>query len=309
MCGYCIQSEYVLPISKSEDFIDRFMVDDLRFARLLSPVYLQESKSLPIAIDKIRQIKSVAGFAEIVFCRVWEMLLVHPGNAVYQILNNHFSSTDINAFLEKLRLNNDDLSTSLSDIKLYQDVDDWNQFISNEQHLINSAEKTLTSYYRWWLVGDNESAIESIVSRQGKTRDLGVMDNQGLNIPSIFHASFPTVYFSFLYLAKYKTGAEIIKKIALNNPYCVPEFDGYDLWLRRKALIVCVKKYGIQFITDNYNQIELDLVYYVLLRTRQTNNELAALKKHLISHHYKSTNLESSFVINVIKSMLQSTSR
>jgi hypothetical protein len=135
------------------------------------------------------------------------------------------------------------------------------------------------------------------------------MDNQGLNIPSIFHASFPTVYFSFLYLAKYKTGAEIIKKIALNNPHCVPEFDGYDLWLRRKALIVCVKKYGIQFITDNYNQIELDLVYYVLLRTRQTKNELAALKKHLISHRYNSMNLESSFVINVIESMLQSTSR
>jgi hypothetical protein len=145
-----MQSEYVLPISESEDFIDRFMVDDLRFARLLSPVYLQESKSLPVAIDKIRQIKSVAGFAEIVFCRVWEMLLVQPGNAVYQILNNHFSSTDINTFLEKLRLNNDDLSTLLSDIKLYQDIDDWNQFISNEQHLIISTENMLTSYYRWW---------------------------------------------------------------------------------------------------------------------------------------------------------------
>lgn len=309
MCGYCIQSEYVFPLSKSEDFIDRFMLGDLRFARLLSPVYLQESRSLPVAIDKIKPIKSVAGFAEIVFCRVWEMLMVHPGNAVYQILNNHFSSTDINAFLEKLRLNNDDLSTSLSDIKLYQDIDDWNQFISNEQHLIISADKTLTSYYRWWLVGDNESAIESIISRQAKARDLGVMHNQGLNISFIFHASFPTVYFSFLYLAKYKTGAEIIKKIALNNPHCVPEFDGYDLWLRRKALIVCVKKYGIQFITDNYSQIELDLVYYVLLRTRQTKNELAALKKHLIAHRYKSMNLESSFVINVIESMLQSTSR
>jgi len=309
MCGYCIQSEYVLPISESENFIDRLLVDDPKFARLLSPVYLQESRSLPIAIDKIRQIKSVAGFAEIVFCRVWEMLLVHPGNAVYQILNNHFSWIEINGFLEKLRINNDDLSISLSDIKLYQDIDVWHQFVSNEQHLINSAEKTLTSYYRWWLVGDNESAIESIVSRQGKARDLGVMDNQGLNIPSIFHASFPTVYFSFLYLAKYKTDAEIMKKIALNNPHCVPEFYGYDLWLRRKALIVCVKKYGIQFITDNYRQIELDLVYYVLLRTRQTKNALAALKKHLISHRYKSSNLESSFVINVIESMLQSTSR
>jgi hypothetical protein len=115
--------------------------------------------------------------------------------------------------------------------------------------------------------------------------------------------------FSFLYLAKYKTDAEIIKKIALNNPYCVPEFDGYDLWLRRKALIVCIKKYGIQFITENYTQIELDLVYYVLLRTQQTKKELEVLKEHLISHSYKSLNLESGFVINTIESMLFSKSR
>lgn len=306
MCGYCIQSEYALPISESEGFIDRFMMDAPRFARLLSPVYLQESRSLPVAIDKVKKIKKVIDLTEIIFCRIWEMLMVHPNGAVYQILNNHFSLTEINEFLARLKLNSDELSALLSNLKLYQNVDDWNKFISNEQYLISSAEKTLSSYYRWWLLGDNESVIESIVSRQGKGRELNGIGNKAFNMPSIFHAFFPTVYFSFLYLAKYKTDAEIIKKIALNNPHCVPEFDGYDLWLRRKALIVCVKKFGIQFITDNYNQIELDLVYYVLLRTRQTKKELVVLKKHLISHDYKSMNLESSFVINLIQSMLQS---
>lgn len=308
MCGYCIQSEYILPISEGEGFIDQFILDDARFARLLSPVYLQESKNLPIAIDKIRCIRSLAGFADIVFCRIWEMLMVHPSNSVYQILNNHFSSTEINGFLEKLRLNSDELSTLLSDPKLYQNVDDWNQFISNKQYLISSAEKRLFSYYKWWLLSDNESAIESILSRQGKGRGLSGMGNKELNMLSIFHVFFPIVYFSFLYLAKYKSDAEIIKKIALNNPHCVPEFDGYDLWLRRKALIVCVKKYGIQFITDNYQQVELDMVYYVLLRIKQSKCNIEILLKHIMKNHYSSMNLERSFVINKIESMLQSTS-
>lgn len=305
MCGYCIQSECVLPICESEDFIDRFIQDDAKFARLLSPAYLQESKNLPVAINKIRQIRSVAGFTEIVFCRIWEMLMVHPSNAIYEILNSHFSSTEINEFLLKLSLNSDELSISLSDIKLYQDIDHWNQFISNEKHLIKCAEKTLLSYYSWWLIGDDDSVVKSIMSKQGNGRVLNGLYKKELNELSIFHSLFPTVYFSFLYLAKYKSDGDILKKIALNNPYSAPQFEGYDLWLRRKALIVCVKKYGIQFISENYSQIELDLVYYVLLRTSLTKEELAALKISLIANHYNSMNLESSFVINVIESKLQ----
>lgn len=304
MCGYCIQSEYVLPIVENEIFIDQIILERANLAGLLSSLYLQESKSLPVAINKIKHIRRVANFKEIIFCRIWEMLMVHPSNVVYQILNDHFSSTEINEFLEKLRLNSDELSAALSNVKLYQDIDNWNQFVSNEKYLTKSAEKILSSYYSWWLVGDNQSVIKSNISKQGQNRILS-----GKHDPSQFYAFFPVVYFSFLYLAKYNTEAEIIKKIALNNPYCVPEFDGYDLWLRRKALIICIKKYGIQFITENYNQIELDLVYYVLLKTRQTRNELIALKKHLISHSYNSINVESNFVINAIESMLQSTLR
>lgn len=300
MCGYCIQSEYVLPIVENEIFIDRIILEHANLAGLLSSLYLQESKSLSVAINKIKQIRSVADFKQIVFCRIWEMLMVHPSNLVYKILNDHFSSTEINEFLEELRLNNDELSAALSNVKLYQDIDVWNEFVNNEEYVTKSAEKTLSSYYNWWLIGDNESGIKSIISKQGKDRVLGGMHNS-----SIFQTFFPAIYFAFLYLAKYKTDAAIIKKIALNNPYCMPEFEGYDLWLRRKALIICIKKYGIQFITENYNQIELDLVYHVLLRTRQSKKELIVLKKHLISHSYNSINVESNIVINAIESMLQ----
>lgn len=62
MCGYCIHSGYVLPISKSEDFIDRFIEGDAGFARLLSARYLQESKNLAVAINKIWQITKCSWF-------------------------------------------------------------------------------------------------------------------------------------------------------------------------------------------------------------------------------------------------------
>ena len=178
MCGYCIQSEYVLPIVENEIFIDRIILEHANLAGLLSSLYLQESKSLPVAINKIKQIRSVADFKQIVFCRIWEMLMVHPSNLVYQILNDHFSSTEINEFLEKLRLNSDELSAALSNVKLYQDIDNWNQFVSNEKYLTKSAEKTLSSYYNWWLVGDNESDVSEDQILSGR-------QNKELNKPSI----------------------------------------------------------------------------------------------------------------------------
>ena len=295
MCGYCTQSGYAFSIAESENFIDQFIVEDTKSISVWMPAYFQESKCLPVALNNTAQFKRVNEFVDIIFCRIWEMLLAHPSKAIYQILNEHFSTNVIQTFLEKLKLNQDGLSVSLSDARLYQDINCWTQFISNSDYLIECADETLTSYYNWWLVGGSDLNFQSILSKKARGAE---------QTSSKFYAVFPSVYFSFLYLAKYKPDAAIIKKIALKNPHLTPDFAGNDLWLKRKAFIFCVKKFGADFIFMNRSEIELDYIYYALIKTRQTKLLLTALKDHLISHQYFSITIDKTMLINTIESKL-----
>ncbi|WP_144311446.1 hypothetical protein [Desulfonatronospira thiodismutans] len=61
-----------------------------------------------------------------------------------------------------------------------------------------------------------------------------------------------------------------IEKIALTEPNGVPDFPGYDLWLKRKAFIFSIKHNGISFLLDNINPYTRPLpAYYCFLRLKE----------------------------------------
>jgi hypothetical protein len=46
----------------------------------------------------------------------------------------------------------------------------------------------------------------------------------------------------------------------------MPGFDGYDLWLQRKAFNACLKAYGFEFIAYHFKNIRYELMAYALLK-------------------------------------------
>ena len=56
-----------------------------------------------------------------------------------------------------------------------------------------------------------------------------------------------------------------------------------DLWLKRKAMIACMKRDGYSMIVDNLSQIRYELIYYVLLKITINPAELSTLKAAIVS--------------------------
>lgn len=80
-----------------------------------------------------------------------------------------------------------------------------------------------------------------------------------------FNALFPKIFFALSMLAKHQPTSKALIRIALKNPE-TPSFDGYDLWLQRKAFTACLKEYGFEFIAYHFKNIRYELMAYALLK-------------------------------------------
>ncbi len=63
----------------------------------------------------------------------------------------------------------------------------------------------------------------------------------------------------------------------------MPNFDSNDLWLQRRALIACLKHYGVAFLIENLHAIRDELIHYTLLKRVLCGVELEQLKIILAS--------------------------
>lgn len=268
MCGYCIEGGVTLDFVESEKV---FKEEDLE--NNLVSMYLLESEDVSGLICKLKKFDNFSSSTELVFYRIWEMLLFQESDSNHQALINELSPESINKFFANVRSNHK-IWKPLGESQLYIDNAYWESFIDDKPQLISNATDVLKAYYECWLLGSDK-----------KTNDLA-WSVEETDSKTKFTLLFSEVYFAFLVLAKEKN-LSVIQSIALKNAHKAPDFQAYDLWLQRKAFVLCVKIHGVQFIFDNYDDIRLELMYYLLLKNILCSADLNVLKEYLLLHEHQ----------------------
>jgi hypothetical protein len=298
MCGYCIEGGVVLYFLECEKASEMVELENNWVS-----IYLRETENVLGIVSRIKTFDDFSDSIDSAFYRIWEGLVFQQHNNLYNKIIHEFSAESSENFLTKLRNKNDGKAfEALGDTDLYVDSSRWDQFISNKEQLIEGSEEILNDYYNFWLLGSGKEKSDS----SEWMVETGIMDPIDNTIPSDwdrFNSSFPMVYFSFLILVKYKSNSKLIKSIALKRPDNCPGFIGNDLWLERKAFIVCVKKHGIQFILDNYNDIRYEQIYYYLLTEPVCVEDLDVLKEKVLSNNQGIYCIDPDSVVELINDL------
>ncbi len=170
----------------------------------------------------------------------------------------------------------------LSDINLLNDEACWNEFIADKERILKNSLELLNFYHDWWLLGIGKEKSEPL-QRMEQTGIMDPIDNTTLAEWNKFDALYPAISFALSYIINHHNDAGIIQKIALTNLEDAPDMWGKDLWLQRRAMIACVQRDGLVFVTENLSQIRYELIYYVLLKTDTKPAELDRLKEAILT--------------------------
>lgn len=287
MCGYCVEAIIMEQFIKKETFSE-----PIEYEEMFLPNYLQESKGFPGILDQLKSFKNLRKFVDIAFCRLWEMLLDNEEGWTYKDICTLFGEASVNEFLISFgKSSNLKNWRPLGDTRLYENSDYRNRFFNNKQPLIDKSKQTLISYYDWWIDGFNK---KKETSNENTAKDL-----------EKFYDLFPAIFFSFSVLARHQSSSDILKKIAVDNRNTMPDFPGYDLWLEKKAFLVCIKEYGIQFILDSDKKIRIESVYYALLKNAFSKDELSFLEKKVSGRMLSVTGMEIQSILELINVLKQ----
>jgi len=313
MCGYCIEGGTLIPALElackgKKPKIDSLFpgIDSFYIAN-----YLQEENNLYLAVDEAKKFEYRNDFSDIVLCRLYEeYILFGADNVLYKKITSIFGHDIIDTVLIKRSgLNNkryiSRIRKKLCDIKKYQNNLQWDNFISDKMELMEDSLKLLNFYYDWWIEGQNRRKSEGLL----RLKKTGIMDPIA-DTPKTewerFYALFPYVYFSLIYLWKYHSDTELIEKIALHCPKGVPDFEGYDLWLQRKAFVFFIQKVGIVKALGKIDQVRIELIYYTLLKINFEVAELEIIKKVVVSFekNHVVSSCEYEDVLSVIDDLI-----
>jgi len=251
MCGYCVEGMML------EYLVEAKRKNQLEIDWLL-PNYVQEVDDLIEIINKIKSSVYLEESFEIIFCRLLDHFITHGHDVgLYNVVQSALGPTLINKFFSKRDSYpehdfSEELLNIIADPNIYEDETSWNAFVQNVD-LYDTSEKCLKSYIDWGIFGNND-------------------DEENWEK---FDSIFPSLFFALSFLSKNKRDSNIIKKIALNTPEPI----GNKLWLQRKAVIYCVKEYGIEFMIENISKIRIALISYTLSKINFKVVELKGLRK------------------------------
>jgi len=302
MCGYCVEQGILLPylaVEYSQDLalIEQYLAD-WQDGYLVS-VYLLESNHIELLLKTVHDRNIIAHGIDIVFCRLYERFVLSGyDHSFYTSLMSYFDSADVDAFYTKQfdRAALDsfysrqclvDSETPLKALwteKTFTKHSNWNSFIADKQILASSVAK-LEAYHDWWILehGKEENDPETQMKELGyHTCD----SNPTRGDSKRFDLEFPSTFFAFCYVAKYSPQSDIIEKIALDGlPNCPSLGFARDLWLQRKAFLLCVNEYGMAFILEHADSENgwprAELIYYALLKSKNafSADELSNVRK------------------------------
>jgi hypothetical protein len=269
MCGYCIEGSVTLEYIES---------GHINLENQWASIYLQETTDLNETLEETKTLNRFDDSIGIVFCRMYEQFIAHGFNNLYQHIETVFKQTTTDQFLiERRNCQEDKIWQTLGNPQIYQDKHSWDQFISNRNQLIAASEKLLWLYYDFWLA-DKEERPEDPLAKVVKFGQKYQLDIPPPKDKRRFNTLFPAIYFALEFLAKHHPRSSALIQLALKNPD-VPDFDGNDLWLQRKAFMACLKEYGFQFIAYHFKNIRFELMAYALLKGTIKDDKLHKLSE------------------------------
>lgn len=217
-------------------------------------VHLQEVRNLPDTLTQLTT-KSVTKphIAFTVMCRALE-ILVKSGfeSAIYQELLRHpmFSVAiltacsvyqELAAVNVETRLNPNEISWIFEkDIYLVPgSLRQYNDKVSEQ-----ACIELLNEYIAWWLEGGNIPHQDL----NQRMEDFGIMDPIE-DIPAserhLLTIRFPALLYALTRASATSDGEPVLWTIITRNPSGVPDFDGLDLWLQRRATQLHFDRHGL----------------------------------------------------------------
>jgi hypothetical protein len=296
MCGYCWEEGPVLEIVEAESHkqIDKIIEFEGRlkeemispmgihgFPCLYSTPYLQESYEAKKGI-KYCCFDDINGHSQAILCRTIEYLLKNGYDSDESQELLEMKSVQIAIEKEckdKLHANNQIKDSILRpvfhplyDEKTYLSKESWNHFIFNKKDLQCSCQSILQFFNDWWLQG-----------KDLKTKDpdeyfvkYGILDplnKRHGESHALFKLLYRCFFFSLLFLEKSDKNNILRYQLIKNDPFFTPDFEAFDLWLQRKAIVEQIEKNGIDNIIAHLSDIRPQLIYYAALKLNLTKKD------------------------------------
>jgi hypothetical protein len=141
----------------------------------------------------------------------------------------------------------------------------------------------LNEYVGWWLDG---GSVQHQDLNQ-RMQDTGIMDPIE-DIPMaeqlLFSHRFPALWFSVLRISRLPTGTKMLWTIITKNPSGVPDFDGLDLWLQRRATLAYYDQQGLGPFLNEVESVREGLFQYLaaarINKVEEKNALIAALGEY-----------------------------
>lgn len=141
----------------------------------------------------------------------------------------------------------------------------WEAFMADDA-LTAHCHGILTCYMEWWLEGgsirhESDAAITEALDGTGVIFDpmMDLSNEDRLTFDLVFRA----LYFSLLVIGKSPECVDFILPLLTRQPEGVPDFDGYDLWLQRKAAEIVYHHKGIDPFIASIESIRTRIFAYL----------------------------------------------
>ena len=267
MCGYC--TEHLALLAMQDSNYSGAPTDS---RQTCLDVYLEGVRDLPNALRPLSmQTVSEPWVATIVLCRAIEILTLHgfESDAYQQLFRQHQFLTAIAASCtERAGAARDDVDNRLN-IKLFAwlaNIDTYLVPDCFEQHLSGQSTQAcislLVEYIDWWLVGGTVLRRD-LLEVFDDTGILDPLDHITETERLLLDSRFPALCFALLHISGRPEGAEILWTIIVRCPAGVPDFNGLDLWLQRRAVLAYYDRHGLARFLTEVLSIRIELLQYL----------------------------------------------
>jgi hypothetical protein len=222
MCGYCIEAMVLQAYAEAAS-----SVDGLREDPAWRAVYLQEAVAWESHLLRWPKEYRAAGLM-VALCRYWADRVAGVGMSV--------SPWSVFEPLAVQRLGEVAHSGLLGPEWAW--VTQQNDGMPLELPVASSID-LLESYVRGWLtIGNGEPRWAS----------------------DEFAQRVLFVFVALIVLIQHNSGHALIQKLALTDPIVPPAFEGWDIWLQRRATAACISHSGLEWVEKHFDSLRLEQI-------------------------------------------------